>query len=124
MSETKSIDTIEPRDQTETTIDLEPRSTMRGTLFRIISTLDAEIHVTLEATDGIDGTSFGESESLPIGGETGDPGDDTKQIAAGDSTKQVESVLLEEHWPHLRFGVTAQSNPTAGDVEVREVKNF
>lgn len=124
MSKTESIDTISPRDTNEHTINNHQGDTTTASLYRIISTLDAEIHVTLEATDDIDGTNFTETESLPIGGETGDPDDNTKSIAAGDVTKQVESTLLTEGWPWLQFGITPQTVPTAGSVEIREVEDI
>jgi hypothetical protein len=124
MTDTKSIDTIQPRDTSGDTIVVPGRGTMRGTLYRIISTLDADIHVTLEATDGIDGDSFNASETLPIGGESTDPDDDTKLITDGSSTTQAESTLLTEGWHVIRFTITAQTTPTTGSVELRSVTDF
>lgn len=124
MSQTKSQETIQPRDQNGESIVVEQRGSTADILYRFINTLDADVHVTLEATDDIDGDSFVESETLPIGGETNDPDADTKLITAGDTTKQVESTLLTEGWPYLQFTITPQSTPTTGDFELRDIKNF
>jgi len=124
MTRTKSQDTISPRDTSAVTITVKQRGSTAGVLYRFISTLDAEVHITLEATDGIDGDSFADAEALPIGGETNDPDADTKLVTAGDSTKQVESTLLTEGWPWLRFTITPQTTPTAGSVELRDVTNI
>jgi len=124
MSDTKTLNTIQPRDTNTDTVSLQPRATTRETLLRIISTLDAEIHVDLEGTDDQDGSSFALGETISIGGGTGDPDADTKSVAAGDATTQVESVTVDDHWPWLQFSITPQTTPTTGDVEIREVKNF
>lgn len=121
---TKSQQTISPRDQSDTTIIVRQRGSTAAVLYRFISTLDADVHITLEGTDDVDGDSFAYPETLPIGGESTDPDNDTKLVTAGDSTTQVESTLLTEGWPYLRFTITAQSTPTTGEVELRDVKNF
>ena len=122
--QTKSITTREPRDQSGETVPIDQRGSTAGTLYRFISTLDADVHITAEATDDIDGDSFSESESLPIGGESTDPDADTKLVTAGDSTTQGEATLLTENWPWIELTITPQSTPTTGSVEVRSVKNF
>ncbi|WP_459191833.1 hypothetical protein [Halosimplex sp. J119] len=124
MTQSKSHDTIEPRDQTGESIVVRQRGSTSAILYRFLSTLDVDVHVTLEATDEIDGKSFAESEALPIGGEPSDPDANTKLIPAGDSTTQIESTLLTEGWPWLRFTITPQSTPTSGDFELRDIKNF
>jgi hypothetical protein len=123
MTRTKSQDTISPRDTSATTIVIKQRGSTADVLYRFISTLDADIHITLEGTDTIDGESFAEAETLPIGGGSGDPDADTKLVTDGSSTTQVESTLLSEGWPWLRFTITAQTTPTAGSVELRDVTN-
>jgi hypothetical protein len=122
--DTKSIDTVQPRDTNTDTVTLQPRASTAGRLFRLVSTLDAEVHVTLEGTDDLDGSSFALGETISIGGGTSDPDADTKSVAAGDATTQVESVTIDDHWPWLEFSITAQTTPTTGEVEIREVKNF
>lgn len=120
----KSHDTIQPRNTDPVTVDVRQRGSTKDMLYRFISTLDADVHITLKATDDIDADSFAESESLPIGGDSTDPDADTKLVTDGSSTKQVESTLLTEGWPWLRFTITPQSAPTAGELEVRDIKNF
>ncbi len=122
--DTKTQETTSPRDQSETKVIVPQRGSTGAVLYRFINTLDADIHITLEGTDDFDGATFDYPETLPIGGETNDPDADTKLVTAGDSTTQVESVLLSEGWPWLRFTITAQTTPTTGDVELRDVKNF
>jgi hypothetical protein len=120
----KSHDTIKPRDQSGETIVVRQRGSTSDMLYRFINTLDADVHVTLKATDAIDGQAFDEPEPLPIGGGSADPDDETKHIPAGDSTTQVESTLLTEGWPWLRFTITPQTDPTTGSLELRDTKNF
>jgi hypothetical protein len=121
---TEKVDTLDPRDTSTVTADHHQNDTTTATLFRFVSTLDAAVHITLAGTDGVDGTSFAETEALPIGGASGDPDDDTKLVAAGDATTQVESTLLTEGWPWVQFSVTAQSSPSTGSVEIRAVEDF
>lgn len=123
MTQTKSIDELQPRDTSAVTVTVDRRGSTAGVLYRFISDLDADAHITLEATDDIDGESFAEAESLPIGGETNDPDANTKLVTDGSATTQVESTLLTEGWPWLRFTITPQTTPTAGSIEVRDVKN-
>ncbi|WP_324757077.1 hypothetical protein [Haloarcula montana] len=124
MTQTKSQETIQPRDLTGESIVVRQRGSTSAILYRFLSTLDADVHVTLEGTDDIDGESFAETESLPIGGDSGDPDPETKYIAAGDTTTQIDSTLLTEGWPWLRFTVTPQTSPTSGEFELRDIKNF
>lgn len=121
---TKSIQTISPRDTNASTITHSQRGSQAGVLYRFISTLDADVHITLEATDSLDAETFDYPEALPIGGGATDPDADTKLVTDGSSTTQAESTLLTEGWPWLRFTITAQTTPTEGSVELRDVKNF
>jgi len=120
---TDQIDTLTPRDTSTVTANYHQNDTTTATLFRVVSTLDAAVHITCAGTDDVDGTSFAETEALPIGGASGDPDGDTKRVAAGDTTTQVESTLLTEGWPWVQFSVTAQSSPSAGAVEIRAVED-
>lgn len=124
MSTTKSLDTIEIRDQTEHTRNNHQDVRSAARLYRFISTLDADIHITLVATDDIDRTNFAAAEALPIGGGTNDPDTDTKLVTDGSVTTQVESTLLTENWPWVQFGITAQSTPTTGEIEIREIEEI
>jgi hypothetical protein len=121
---TEHVDTLNPRDTSTVTANHHQTDTTTATLFRFVSTLDAAVHITLAGTDAVDGTSFAETEALPIGGGSGDPGSDTKLVAAGDASTQVESTLLTEGWPWVRVSVTAQSSPSTGSVELRAVEDF
>lgn len=121
---TKSIATFSPRDTNPVSADHARGNTVRDTLYRFVSTLDADVHITVAATDDVDGRSFAESEALPVGGDSTDPDGDTKLVTNGATTTQVESTLLTEGWPWLRLTVTAQTIPTAGSVEVRVIEDF
>jgi hypothetical protein len=121
---TDQIGTLTPRDTSTVTANYHQNDTTRATLFRVVSTLDAAVHIALAGTDDIDGTSFAEPEALPIGGGSGDPDGETELVAAGDATTQVESTLLTENWPWVRVSVTPQSSPSTGSVELRAVEDF
>lgn len=86
------------------------------TLYRFVNKLDAEVHVDLAVTDDND-DAYNYTESVDIGGGTGDPDASTLSVAAD----SADSVYMTEPWPRVEFSVTAQTTPTSGEFAVREI---